>query len=120
MGCFISKNREKKFNSHEKNSRYLTNCHLEESSILLKMPINSQLLKMPKMPDFIDKMAPSAEIESTTLRLGGARSVQLSYEGKYLIFKRTADNWDRAYSLIRRDLLYPFNYEEKDVIDVPR
>ena len=74
---------------------------------------------MPKMPDFIDKMAPSAEIESTTLRLGGARSVQLSYEGKYLIFKRTANNWDRAYSLIRRDLLYPFNYEEKGVIDEP-
>ena len=80
MGCFISKNREKKFNSHEKNSRYLTNCHLEESSILLKMPINSQLLKMPKMPDFIDKMAPSAEIESTTLRLGDGPSAYIPYQ----------------------------------------
>lgn len=80
----------------------------------------SQLIKLIKMPEFINKMAPSAEIESTTLRLGGARSVQLSYEGKYLVFKRTANSWDRTHRLIRRDLLYPFNYEEKDVIDVPR
>ena len=80
----------------------------------------SQLLELIKMLDFIDKMAPSAEIESTTLRLGGARSFQLSYEGKYLIFQQIANSWDRTNRLIRRDLLYPFNYEEKDVIDVPR
>lgn len=80
----------------------------------------SQLLELVIMPDFIDKMAPSAELESTALRLGGARSFQLSYEGKYLIFQQTANSWDRTDRLIRRDLLYPFNYEEKDVIDVPR
>lgn len=67
----------------------------------------SQLIKLIKMPEFINKMAPSAEIESTTLRLGGARSVQLSYEGKYLVFKRTANSWDRTHRLIRRRTLCP-------------
>ena len=39
------------------------------------------------MPYLSAKLAPSAEIESTALRLGGVRSIQLSYEGIYSILK---------------------------------